>query len=123
MHSQQFNNWRVLPLDTHDKIAPSGLVLLTSTVASHPFSARYLTILFARVLNADHCLHASIVTRFPPPPEEAVVFFGDFLLATAFAFVPDAFLALLAAVAARDFAMVLLSALLKWRSIHKGRGG
>ena len=56
-------------------------------------------------------MHASIVTRFPPPPEEAVVFFGDFLLATAFAFVPDAFLALLAAVAARDFAMVLLAAM------------
>jgi hypothetical protein len=64
--------------------------LLISTVALSPTA---LTIALARVLNAPHCLQASIVTIFLPPAEALVVGAGLFFfdLATGVVVVVGAF--------------------------------
>eukprot|EP00525_Craspedostauros_australis_P011008 CAMPEP_0198121926 /NCGR_PEP_ID=MMETSP1442-20131203/33433_1 /TAXON_ID= /ORGANISM="Craspedostauros australis, Strain CCMP3328" /LENGTH=178 /DNA_ID=CAMNT_0043780827 /DNA_START=381 /DNA_END=913 /DNA_ORIENTATION=- len=52
------------PLTRTTKLPLPGFSGLTSTEAMVPTA---LTILFARVLNADHCLHASMVTTIEEP--------------------------------------------------------
>lgn len=53
------NSTIVVSLTLTTKFPRPGFSPLTTTFALFPTA---LTILFARVLNADHCLHASIVT-------------------------------------------------------------
>mmetsp|Transcript_12158 Transcript_12158/g.27857 ORF Transcript_12158/g.27857 Transcript_12158/m.27857 type:complete len:222 (-) Transcript_12158:13-678(-) len=48
------------------KLPFPGFSAFITTSASDPFAERYFTILLARVLNADHCLHASMLTTSPP---------------------------------------------------------
>lgn len=73
---------------------PGFSFLFISTSASQSCSARYLAILFARVLNTDHCLQASMETI--TPPEESAFFCGDLDFLSGLALVAVAFLALAA---------------------------
>ena len=113
------NNSRIgssLPSNLTTKFPLPGFSLLITTSTAAPCCARYFCIFPARVLNTDHCLHASM-DRTLPPAAAATSADAAFLDAAAgfffaavgfFAFVASAFVALALDVAPLVFAIVSL---------------
>jgi len=101
------NNSRMgssFPSNLTTKFPLPGFSLLITTSTAAPCCARYFCILPARVLNTDHCLHASMERTLPPVAvataaadaaflDAAAGFFaaGDFFALVASAFVVFAF--------------------------------
>lgn len=100
-----------LPSNLTTKFPLPGFSLLITTSTAAPCCARYFCILPARVLNTDHCLHASIERTLPPvaaATAAADAFLGDAFFAAGdfFALVASAFVAFLALDVPLVFAMV-----------------
>ena len=100
------NNSRMgssLPSNLTTKFPLPGFSLLITTSTAAPCCARYFCIFPARVLNTDHCLHASIERTLPPVAAATALADAAFLDAAAgfffaagdfFALVASAFVAL-----------------------------
>ena len=100
-----------LPSNLTTKFPLPGFSLLITTSTAAPCCARYFCILPARVLNTDHCLHASIERTLPPVAAAAAAadtFLGDAFFAAGdfLALVASAFVAFLALDVPLVFAMV-----------------
>ena len=99
------NNSRIgssLPSNLTTKFPLPGFSLLITTSTPAPCCARYFCIFPARVLNTDHCLHASMDRTLPPVAAatvdaaflDAAAGFFAFAAGDFFAFVASAFVAL-----------------------------